>query len=467
MPPQAPDAPRRGLLNALGLHRRELRAWAMYDWANSGMVTVITTAVFPIYFVQVAAAGLPEAEASARYGWATTAGLAVIAVLAPILGTMADYVAIKKRLLATFMGIGVTAVALMWLIQRGDLLLASILFILANIGVNGSFVFYESLLPHVAREDEMDRVSTAAYALGYVGGGLLLALNLAWIMKPAWFGLPAGEGLTPAQATLPTRLAFVSVAVWWVLFSIPLFRRVPEPPVKREADEPEGRGAVAVAFDRLGETFRALRGYRQAFLMLVAFLIYNDGIGTIIRMAAVFGTELGIDRGTLIATIMVVQFVGIPFAFLFGTLAGKIGAKRSIFLGLAVYVGIAVFGYFIRTPTQFIVLGLMVGTVQGGTQALSRSLFASLIPRHRSGEFFGFWGVFEKFAGIFGPLIFAAVVTAAGSSRTAILFIAAFFVIGGALLALVDVEEGQRRARAEEAQAEASGMAPDPAATPA
>lgn len=458
-PAAAPE--RRGLLNALGLHRRELRAWAMYDWANSGMVTVITTAVFPIYFVTVAGVGLTEPQASARYGWATTLGLLVIAILAPILGTLADYLPVKKRLLAIFMGIGVVSTGMMFFIHQGDLLLATLLFILANIGVNGSFVFYESLLPHVAREDEMDRVSTAAYAMGYIGGGLLLALNLAWIQKPEWFGLPSGEGLTQAQATLPVRLAFVSVGIWWLAFAIPLFRHVPEPPVKRQADEPAGRNPVAVSFDRLGETFRALRGYRQAFLMLVAFLIYNDGIGTIIRMATVFGNELGIGRGMLIGTIMIVQFVGIPFAFLFGWLAGKIGTRRSIFIGLGMYVVISVFGFFITTATHFLILGLMVGMVQGGTQALSRSLFASMIPRHRSGEFFGFWGVFEKFAGIFGPLIFSAVVTVAGSSRTAILAIAAFFVIGGYLLSRVDVEEGQRVARAEEAAAR-DGIAPEP-----
>jgi UMF1 family MFS transporter len=448
--PSTVPAERRGMLNALGLHRPELRAWAMYDWANSGMISVITTAIFPIYYVTVAGAGVPAAEAGVRYSIATTVGLSIIAVLAPILGTLADYVAIKKRMLATFMGIGVTATALMFLIQRGDLMLASILFILANIGVNGSFVFYESLLPHVAREDELDRVSTAAYAMGYIGGGLLLALNLAWILKPGLFGLPSGEGLTSAQATLPTRLAFLSVAVWWVLFSIPLFRRVPEPPVTRESDERPGQNPVRVAFQRLGETFRALRGYKQAFLMLLAFLIYNDGIGTIIRMATIFGTELGIGRGMLIGTIMIVQFVGIPFAFLFGTVAGRIGAKRSIFIGLAAYVGISIYGYFITTATQFLILALFVGMVQGGTQALSRSLFASMIPRHRSGEFFGFFGVFEKFAGIFGPLIFGLVLSWAGSSRTAILAIASFFLIGGYLLSRVDVEEGQRVARAEE-----------------
>jgi UMF1 family MFS transporter len=341
----------------------------------------------------------------------------------------------------------------MWFISRGGLLLASALFIVANIGVNGSFVFYEALLPHIARPDEMDRVSTAAYAIGYIGGGLLLVLNLVAIQKPELFGLPSME--------VATRLSFVSVAVWWLLFAIPLFRRVPEPPVVREADEGPRRNPVAVAFDRLLETFLALRGYRTAFLMLLAFLIYNDGIGTIIRMATAFGTELNIPRSQLITAIVVVQFVGVPFAFLFGAVAGKIGAKRAVYIGIAAYVVISVMGYHVQDGGDFMRLAVLVGMVQGGTQALSRSLFASMIPRHRSGEFFGFWSVFEKFAGIMGPAIFALVVRQTGTSRSAVLAIIAFFVIGGILLAFVDVEEGQRVARAEEAAA-AGGVAPEP-----
>jgi UMF1 family MFS transporter len=444
---------RGGLMARIGLDRPELRAWAMYDWANSAMVTTITTAVFPIYFVRVAGVGLPANDATRQYAVVTTIGLAVIALLAPILGTVADYMAIKKRLLGTFMGIGVAATASMFFIYHGDLLLASILFIFANIGVNGSFVFYESLLPHVAREDELDRVSTAAYGLGYLGGGLILALNLAWIMQPALFGLPSGENLSPTLATLPTRLAFLSVAIWWLVFSIPLFRTVPEPPVRLDPEERLGQNPVRVAFARLASTFRDLRGYRQAFLMLVAFLIYNDGIGTIIRMATAYGTELGIGQSALIGAILLVQFVGIPFAFLFGALAGRIGAKRSIFLGLMVYTGISILGYFMTTATHFFMLAILVGMVQGGTQALSRSLFASMIPRHRSGEFFGFWGVFEKFAGIFGPAIFAATIAMTGSSRNAILSVIAFFAVGGLILSFVDIDEGQQIARAEEARA--------------
>jgi UMF1 family MFS transporter len=435
------------ILERLGLHRKELRAWAMYDWANSAMVTTIITAVFPIYFSRVAAADLPPAEATYRLAIATTIGLAFIALLSPILGTIADQAAAKKRLLGAFLAVGVVAVSMMFFIERGDWLLATVLFIIANIAVNGSFVFYDAFLPHVAAPDEIDRVSTAGYALGYVGGGVLLALNLAWIQKPGWFGLPSGPGLTPSQATLPTRLAFLSVAVWWLVFSIPLFRGVKEPPRSGSAT----RISVRSAFSDLLVTFRHLGQYRQAVMMLVAFLIYNDGIGTIIRMATIYGTEIGIGQSALIASILLVQFVGIPFAFLFGNFAGRIGAKRAIFVGLVAYAGISVLGYFMTNATHFLLLAILVGMVQGGTQALSRSLFASMIPKRQSAEFFGFFAVVEKFAGIFGPLIFAATLAISGSSRNALLSVIAFFVIGGILLAKVDVAAGQAAVRAENA----------------
>lgn len=440
-----------GFLARLGLHRRELRAWAMYDWANSAFVTVIMTAVFPIYFANVAGAGLPEGVATLRYGVATTTGLLIIALLAPILGAMADFAPIKKRMLASFLGIGVVAVGLMFFIHQGDWLLAAILFVVANIGANGSFVFYDALLPHVATDDEMDRVSTAGYALGYVGGGLLLVGVLAAVLHPGWFGLPSGEGLTPLQETLPTRLSFVAVAVWWVVFSIPLFRRVPEPPV-HEAAAGTDRSLGAVV-RQLADTFRDLRSYKNAFIMLIAFLIYNDGIGTIIRMATIYGAEIGIPTQAMITAIIITQFVGIPFAFMFGSLAGKIGVKPSIYLGLAVYVVISVVGFYMKTEAHFLLLAILVGMVQGGAQALSRSLFASLIPRSKSGQFFGFFAVVEKFAGILGPFVFAATIAMTGSSRNAILSVILFFVVGGWLLRFVKVEEGQKAAREADAAA--------------
>jgi MFS transporter, UMF1 family len=345
----------------------------------------------------------------------------------------------------------VASVAAMFFVYKGDWLLASVLFILANIGANGSYVFYDALLPHIARNDEVDRVSTAGYALGYIGGGALLALNLAWILKPERFGLPLVNDYLSPQGTLPSRLAFLSVAVWWLIFSIPLFRHVAEPPAfggGREKGFP-----VRAAIHKLVETGRSLRLYRQAFVMLVAFLIYNDGIGTIMRMATRYGDEIGIKQDVLIGSIVLVQFVGIPFAFLFGMLAGRIGAKPSIALGLLGYTAICIFGYFMTSGTHFLVLAVLVGMVQGGTQALSRSLFASLIPREKSGEFFGFFGVAEKFAGIFGPAVFGIINLVTGSSRGSILSVIGFFVAGGFLLAKVDVSEGQRLARAEEAAA--------------
>lgn len=444
-----PITTRPPLLERYGLHRPELRAWALYDWANSAFVTTVIAAVFPVYFAGVAAAGLPRAAATFRFGIATTIALAVVAALAPVLGAVADYAAAKKRLLLAFQTLGVSATAAMVFVREGDWLLALALFVLGNIGVYGAFTFYDSLLPHIASPEELDRVSTAGYAIGYLGGGVLLAVNLAWIQMPERFGL--------ADAAAGARLSFLSVAVWWTVFALPLFLRVPEPRPRQLPGEVPGRNPVAVGFGRLRATLGELGRHRQALLMLTAFLIYNDGIATIIRMATIFGTEIGIAPGDLVAALLLVQAVGIPCAFLFGRLAARVGARAALFLALAVYVGISVLGYFITTAAHFYALALLVGTVQGGSQALSRSLFARLVPRHRSSEFFGFFGVFEKFAGIFGPLVFTAAVALFGSSRNAILSVIVFFVAGGALLSRVDVAQGERAARDAEA---AAGLEP-------
>ncbi|HUP49472.1 MAG TPA: MFS transporter [Thermoanaerobaculia bacterium] len=439
-----PTRPAPTLLDRLGLHRPELRAWAMFDWAISPVQTTVMVAVFPIFYIVVAGAEAGPTKASQWWALSNGIAIAIVALLSPILGAIADYAAAKKKMLAASMVVGVAACAGMYFIGAGDLWLASALFVLAAIGAAAAIVFYDALLPHIAAEDEVDRVSTGAFAIGYVGGGFLLAINLAMIQKPEWFGI------SPADATLPVRLSLASAAVWWAVFSIPLFRRVPEPPRRLEADEEVGQNPVRVGLTRLKETFHELRGYKHAFLMLLAFLVYNDGISTIQKMAAAYGTELGIPRESVIAAILIVQFVGIPATFAFGSLAGRVGAKRAIFAGLLVYLVISVVGYFMKTAAHFYILAGLVGLVQGGTQALSRSLFATLIPRHKSGEFFGFYSVFSKFAGIFGPLLFAGIIGATGSSRNAILSVIVFFVIGGVLLMFVDVKEGERAARAAE-----------------
>ncbi len=447
-PPSAtlPDA-RPTLLGRLGLNRPDLRAWAMYDWAISSFQTTVQVAVFQIFFVSVAAATLPVNQRLQAWANANVIASLIVAVISPVLGAISDVAAAKKRMLAIFMFLGAAACGGMFFIGRGDWVLASWLYILATIGATASVVFYEALLPHLCRTDEMDRVSSAGYALGYVGGGVLLALNLAWILAPQFFGLPHGQGLTEAQATLPVRLAFVSVAVWWLVFSVPLFRRVREPARTLEPDESMGRSLFITPFRRMGETVRELRIFKHAFLMLLAFLIYNDGIQTIIRMATGYGAELGIPTSAMTIAILIVQFVGIPFAFLFGHLGDRIGTKTSIFVGLAAYTGISIVGYFMQSARDFYILAFLVGMVQGGTQALSRSLFATLIPAHKSGEYFGFFSVFEKFSSVFGPLLFSITIATTGRSQLAVLGVIIFFVIGAAILSRVNVQEGRQMAR--------------------
>jgi UMF1 family MFS transporter len=488
-------------------YKRRIWAWTMYDWANSAFATTILAAVLPIYYSQVAGATLPSAATATAY-WSTglSISLLITAILSPILGTISDVMRGKKPFLSVFVGLGVVATGLLVLVDTGDWLLASILFVLGRIGFTAANVFYDALLPHVAREEDRDRVSTRGYAMGYLGGGLLLAINVVMIQL-----LPGTWG---------PRLSFLSVAIWWAIFSIPVFRRVPEPPSATETLE-RGETVISVSFKRLWETVKDIRQYRELFKFLLAFLIYNDGIGTIIGVAAIYGAELGFGSTELVLALLLVQFVGIPFSLIFGRLpsrgvrhrpaflafvvfnmialplAGIVGArslpaeltsnlgviiglivgiqvvglvlafllggplfsklaegidtKRSVLLALAVYSIIAIWGYFLNSVIEFWFLAWMVAIVQGGSQALSRSLYASMSPAAKSGEFFGLFGIMEKFSAIFGPLIFAAAVAAFGSSRPAILSLIAFFIIGGFLLTLVNVEAGRRVAREEDA----------------
>jgi len=644
-------------------YKRRIHAWTMYDWANSAFATTILAAVLPIYFSQVAGATLSSPTLATAY-WSTglSISLLIIAVLSPILGTISDIMRGKKRFLALFIGIGVVSVALMVFNQTGDWVLAAILAILGRIGFSGANVFYDALLPHVAREQDRDKVSTRGYAMGYLGGGLLLAVNVAMIeMLPGTWG---------------PRLSFLSVAVWWAVFSIPILRRVPEPPAAVVKIK-EGHNVLTASFHRLRETLQDISKYRELFKFLIAFLIYNDGIGTIIGVAAIYGAELRFGAVDLILALLLVQFVGIPFSLIFGRLPSKgekrrpiylgfvlynlvvlplvgvagarllpadtsgsspqpylttgsavgeghyfadshavnysgswvtdtvsgreigrdadllvsttdepgaayetsfngqqinvtysigpqhgvwavfmdgealldevtgeqvtvdafnptlryeesqtfkakkagehqlkivntnqrnpesqgyqmtvteieilpplrqsnllqilgliliveavglvfafvlgkalfsslardMNTKRSIILALVVYSVIAVWGFFLDSVVEFWFLAWMVAMVQGGSQALSRSLYASMSPASKSGEFFGLFGVMEKFSAVIGPLIFASAGVLLGSSRPAVLSIIIFFIIGGYLLIRVNVDEGVSVAKAED-----------------
>lgn len=432
-----------GLLRKLGLDRPAARAWAMYDWANSSYYTVIVAAVFPAFFVGISKGEFDDGEATRALGLVQALSMVISALMAPALGAIADTAGARKKLLAAFMVLGVLATGAMVFIGDGDWRLAATLLLLGNVGIVGSVVCYDGLLAHVAREGEMDQLSTSGYALGYLGGGLLLLASLGWILWPATFGLPE-------EGTLPVRLTFLAVAVWWFVFSIPLLLHVEEPPRAPEADEPAGSNSVANAFRRLRETLGELRGYRAAFTMLLAALFYGEGIGTIIKMAGAYATDLALDQNAIYVAFVLTQFVGIPFALAFGRLADRIGPRRAIYLSLVVYVFVCVYGFYLETERDFFVLAVTVGMIQGGAQALSRSLFASLIPAHKSTEFFGFFAFASKLAGSVGPVVFAFIGSATGSNRWAILGIASFFVVGGFLLSRVDVAAGQRAARAAE-----------------
>ncbi|MEO1439753.1 MAG: MFS transporter [Chloroflexota bacterium] len=644
-------------------YRRRINAWALYDVANSAFVTTILAALMPPYFSAVAGATLPSAAiATQRWSLSLSIALFISAVLAPILGTMSDITRGKKVLLSVFMAIGAIASGLMVLVGTGDWLLAAILIIIARVGLSGSVVAYDSLLPHVAKPEDQDAVSTRGYALGYLGGGVLLAINVVMlnVIPDDVFGFPfefAG-----------VRLSLLSVALWWVLFSLPLFLLIPEPQSATEKLKP-GENVITASFDRLRETLRDVRQYSDLFKFLIAFLIYNDGIGTIIGVAAIYGAELGFDTTELVLALLLVQFVGIPFSFMVGNLAnpktmnrhislafvlfnvitlpivaitaratltpdvtgaplppyattgdfvgegtysaltfaegaawteetvpadvldtdadvpylytdttgsrfevpfngqnitisyatgpdagvfaleldgaplldddgelvmvnafsetvrsgvtrtfraaepgehtlmlvhasndgtrlgfgpvtvqppergGNLGViipvllamqvlaaafallgggrlvrgladtlntKRTILLTLAVYAGIAVWGFTVNSTVEFWFLAWMVGIVQGASQALSRSLYASMSPAAKSGEFFGLFSVMSRFSAITGPLLFAGAVALFGQSRPAVLSLVALFVIGGYLLTQVDVEEGRRIAREED-----------------
>jgi UMF1 family MFS transporter len=419
-------------------NRRETVSWMFYDWANSAFATVMMAAILPVYYSEVAASSLSANIASSYWGYTNTIAMLIIAFLAPVLGAISDIKHKKLSFLKFFIFLGVISSGLMFFIKGGHWFYASVLYIVGRIGFSGGNLFYDSFLPHIARDDQVDRVSTLGYALGYLGGGLLLAINLSMIMSPEIYGI---EDLQFAS-----RISFVTVAVWWAIFSIPMFKNVSEPIINIAITD--NRNSILVGFRRVISTLKEIRKFRQVFLFLLAFWLYNDGIGTIMVMAVIFGTEIGIGMNHLIGAILTVQFLGIPFTILFGKLAKKITAKRAIYLGLIVYTLIAIGGYFMTNALHFWLLAIGVGMVQGGTQALSRSLFALMTPKSKSAEFFGFFDISQKFSGIIGPAIFGLIGQLAGSSRPSIFALIIFFIGGMFILEKVRLSEGIAAAKA-------------------
>jgi UMF1 family MFS transporter len=425
--------------------KKAIWAWTMYDWGNSAFATTIMAAILPVYFADYIMLG---ESAVPIWGWAVAIGSLIAALISPVLGAIADFRGSKKAIMVVFVALGVLSTAAMFFLTGSQhTMLTVILYILGTIGFAGSLVFYDALLPHIAREDELDIVSSKGYAMGYIGGGLLLLINVLMI----FFGPKLLPNMAEAEATqLMMRLSMASVAIWWAIFSIPLFKHVLEPPAKAYEHE-IGQSVVKVGFSRFFAAFKNVRKFRDLAWFMLTFFIYSNGIGTIITMAVIIGAARGFSTMTLIGTLLLVQFVAAPFAILFGKLADKLGQKRTISLSLVIYLLIAIIGFFMSKEWHFYALGFAVATVQGGSQALSRSLVGKLMPASKSAEFYGFFSVFEKFNTVVGPLLLAIITKLTGSDRYGMISLILFFIVGIIMLQKVDIPRGMAVAEAEDA----------------
>ncbi|PAV29322.1 MFS transporter [Virgibacillus profundi] len=412
------------------------RSWMLYDFGNSAFATTIMAAVLPVFYYDVAAVGLDENLASSYWGYSQSIAVLIVAVLAPILGAISDFTAAKKKFLRFFAFMGIIASILLAFVGEGDYILASALFIIGSIGFSGGNIFYDGFLPEVADEDEIDKVSSGGFAFGYIGGGLLLTINILMILNPSWFGLP--------NATAASQVSFATVGVWWFIFSLPLLKNIKE---EKKVAVKRDKSYITIGFSRVGSTFKEIKQYKHLLIFLLAFWLYNDGISTIIRMATIYGREVGIDANSLIVALLITQFVGIPCTFFFGWLAKKITAKRALYITLFAYLGIVILGYFMTTAAHFYLLAICVGVVQGGAQSLSRSIYGRMVPEGKHAEFFGFYGISSKFAAIFGPFLFAFIGQITGSSRLGILSLVFFFIAGIILLRFVNIEKGMEEAK--------------------
>jgi UMF1 family MFS transporter len=404
---------------------KKVFSWALYDWANSAFATTVMVAFFPVFFKQTLAAGVAPIESTTWLANANGISSLILALTAPWLGALADKGSAHIRMLAIFTAIGVVPTGLLAFVNTSDIGTGLTLFVIASIGFWGGLIFYDSMLVRVAPPGRVDSVSGFGYSLGYLGGGLLLVVNVMMYQKPEWFGLAGAE-----QAI---RASFVTVAVWWFVFAIPLLRQ---------------RGALATGpsiglaraaregFAELLRTFREVRKFRPVILFLLAYWMYIDGVNTIMKMAVDYGLALGFPASSLITAILMIQFIGFPMTLLFGWLGDRISPMVGIFVAIAVYSAVTFYAVLMTTVTEFYVMSAAIGCVQGAIQAMSRSYYSRLIPADRASEFFGFYNMMGKFASVLGPFLMAATAALTGNSRLAILSVAILFVGGAIMLAI-------------------------------
>jgi UMF1 family MFS transporter len=410
--------------------------WCMYDWANSAFATIILSAVLPVYFVALvpddgALISFPgfsrTIPASALWGYSVSFSMLIVAVTSPYLGTIADRMNNHRKFLFSYCVIGSLCTSLLFFATPGKYLLATLLFMIANIGFAGGNVFYNAFLPKLAQSHELDRLSSRGFAYGYIGGGIALLLVFAMIQGYSFLGF--------SDKGAASRTGFFFTGLWWLIFAFPAYRyvRVPASPIMPDVFHKGIRGYFRV--------FAEIKKYPSLLLFLVAFLLYNDGIQTIIIVAAIFARdEMSLSQGTILSCFLMIQFVAVPGTLLFGRLAEKAGAKRALYLALSLFIMVTGYAYFMNKAWEFWLLGFIIAIILGGSQAVSRSFFSSLIPPGKHAEFFGFYAISAKFASVLGPFMFALIIDLTGSARLSILALTFFFITGMLLLSRVKDE---------------------------
>ena len=399
---------------------REERSWVIYDWGNSAYSMIVTTTIFALFFKNYVASDYSDVASTAMLGYANTGAALFTAVLAPILGALADRRG-KKPLFIIFWVVGLLSTAAIAGSQEGAWLPALIIYALSHIGFYGAVIFYDAFIVDVTEPDRADWISASAFGWGYIGGTIPFLIAIAMIQMPERFGF--------ADSLLPTRISFVIAALWWGVFTIPFLRN------STQSHFIESKGnVISESFGQLVSTFKEVRKHRNTFLFLIAFFFYIDGVHTIIKMAVAFGSDIGIGTGGLIGAILLVQIVAFPSALIYGSLAKRFGAKRLLLVGVGVYAAVTIFAFFVSNVVQFMVMAAIVGSAQGGVQSLSRSLYSRLIPKENAAEFFGFYDIFGKFAAVMGPALVAIGAQLTGETRYGVLSLIVLFIIGTALL---------------------------------
>jgi UMF1 family MFS transporter len=415
--------------------KKKVISWAFYDWANSAFATTVIAGFFPVFFKQYWSTGTDVTITTFRLGASNSIASLIIATLAPILGAIADRGGAKKKFLLFFAMMGISMTGALYLVAEGDWGLAVLLYVVAIIGFSGGNIFYDSLIVGITGPKKVDFVSALGFAMGYLGGGILFACNVIMTLRPELFGL--------SDQSEAIRISFISVAIWWAVFSIPIFLFVKEPTV---AERQTGWLAVTGGLRQLRATFIEIRRLRVVFLFLLGYWLYIDGVDTIVRMAVDYGLSLGFDANSLIIALLITQFVGFPSAIVFGKVGERLGPKTGIFIGIGVYIAVTTWAYFMTSTTEFYVLAVAIGLVQGGVQSLSRSLYTRIIPSNKSAEFFGFYNMLGKLAAVIGPVLMGWVGIIFGDPRAGILSIILLFAAGVTLLFFVNEQEGRSMA---------------------